>query len=151
LKVTPQRHRIFQALAENRAHPTAEAVYAAVRTELPTISLKTVYQTLNDLVALGELQQLELGTGAARFDPNAAGHHHLVCARCGKVEDLYADFGHLQVPPGQEHGFTVRTAEVVFRGLCASCRKEEHAEAEPNYAQMSQQRESAREEKDRRA
>ena len=130
LKVTPQRQRIFEVLAESRVHPTAEAIYAAVRVELPTISLKTVYQTLNDLIALGELRQLNLGAGAARFDPNVAAHHHLVCLACDKVEDLYADFGRLQVPPGQERGFVVGHAEVVFRGLCATCKRKKRKKRE---------------------
>ena len=70
LKVTPQRQCIFRILHDNQPHPTAEAVYAAVGQEMPTISLRTVYQTLNDLAAMGELVALDLGTGSTRFDPN---------------------------------------------------------------------------------
>jgi Fe2+ or Zn2+ uptake regulation protein len=88
---------------------------------MPTISLKTVYQTLNDLSEMGELQLLDLGTGAARFDPNVDVHHHLVCEGCGKVRDLYADFTEVKVPRGRDQGFRVRGAEVVFRGLCDQC------------------------------
>jgi Fe2+ or Zn2+ uptake regulation protein len=126
LKVTPQRQLIFRMLHGNEAHPTADAVYAAARVQMPTISLKTVYQTLNDLAAMGELQQLDLGTGSARFDPNIDGHHHLVCTRCGKVRDLYADFGSIGVPARMRQGFTVGSAEVVFRGLCADCNRQPH-------------------------
>ncbi len=64
-KVTPQRERIFRYLAEHGDHPTAEAVYAAVVVDMPTISLRTVYQTLNDLVALRELSQLDVGGAGA--------------------------------------------------------------------------------------
>ena len=85
LKVTPQRQCIFKALHGNGAHPTAEALYATARAEMPTIALKTVYQTLNDLAAMGEIQQLDLGTGATRFDPNVDAHHHLVCGGCGST------------------------------------------------------------------
>ena len=61
-------------------HPTAESVHAAARAEMETISLKTVYQTLNELAAMGEIAALDLGTGMTRFDPNVEGvHHHLVC------------------------------------------------------------------------
>jgi Fe2+ or Zn2+ uptake regulation protein len=121
LKVTPQRQAIFRILHDNGAHPTAEAVYEHVRAEMPTVSLRTVYAILGELVEMGELQQLDLGTGAARFDPNQSGHHHLVCERCGKVRDLDADFGPLKVPTRQRQGFVVDTAEIVFRGLCAEC------------------------------
>ena len=120
LKVTPQRQCIFRVLDGNDVHPTAESVYAAAAAEMPTISLKTVYSTLNDLAAMGEILQLDLGTGSARFDPNTDGHHHLVCTRCGKVRDVYAA-ARVRVPHDQLDGFTIDTTEVVLRGLCDPC------------------------------
>ena len=123
-KVTAQRQCIFRVLHGDVTHPTAEAVFDRARAEMETISLKTVYQTLHELADLGEIAALDLGTGTARFDPNVEGaHHHLVCTRCGKVRDLHADFRNLHVPEGAEEGFQVGEAEVVFRGLCASCRR----------------------------
>jgi Fe2+ or Zn2+ uptake regulation protein len=119
--VTPQRHCIFRVLHGDGSHPTADAVFRAVREEMPTISLRTVYQTLNDLVALGEIQQVEVGTGAARFDPEISTHHHLVCAGCGAVRDVHSELGGLRLPARQRQGFTIAGAKVVFRGLCASC------------------------------
>jgi Fe2+ or Zn2+ uptake regulation protein len=101
-------------------HPTAEAVYASARQQMPMMSLKTVYQTLNDLAEMGEIQQFDLGTGSSRFDPNLEGHHHLVCSSCGSVRDLYADFD-VQVAPELQQGFAVQTAEVIIRGLCPQC------------------------------
>ncbi len=123
-KVTAQRQCIFRVLQGDVTHPTADSVYEAARAEVPTMSLKTVYQTLHELAALGEIAALDLGTGTTRFDPNReAVHHHLVCRRCGKVRDLYADFSAVTVPPGAEAGFEVSDAEVVFRGTCAECRR----------------------------
>jgi Fe2+ or Zn2+ uptake regulation protein len=121
LKVTPQRECIFDILWGAESHPTAESVYAEARTRMPTMSLKTVYQTLNDLTDMGEIHQLDLGTGSSRFDPNIDVHHHLVCNRCGKVRDLYADYSTVEVPASAQQGFVVGSAEVVFRGLCAQC------------------------------
>jgi Fe2+ or Zn2+ uptake regulation protein len=121
LKVTPQRQAIFRILHGATIHPTAESVYAAVAAEMPTISLRTVYQTLNDLAAMGEVHALDLGTGSARFDPNLDAHHHLVCESCGAVHDLYADFGKVAVPVPEQHGFVIESTEIVFRGRCATC------------------------------
>ena len=121
-KVTPQREAVVRALVGNEAHPTAEAVHAAVTAELPNVSLRTVYQVLSDLAELGELHALDLGTGAARFDPNVEPHHHLVCTNCGKVRDVYAPFADVQVPVGGAQGFVVDRAEVVFRGRCEDCK-----------------------------
>jgi Fe2+ or Zn2+ uptake regulation protein len=122
LKVTPQRQSIFRALSSASDHPTAESVYAAVSAEMPTISLRTVYQTLNDLAAMGELSALDVGTGSTRFDPNLEPHHHLVCDVCGRVDDLHADFPGVAVPRRPEtRGFEVTATEIVFRGRCATC------------------------------
>lgn len=122
LKVTPQRQSIFRALSSTTLHPTAESVYATVSAEMPTISLRTVYQTLNDLAAMGELSALDVGTGSTRFDPNLEPHHHLVCDVCGRVDDLHADFPGVEVPRSTEaEGFQVTATEIVFRGRCADC------------------------------
>lgn len=122
LKVTPQRQCIFRALHGNDQHPTAELVYERVTTEMPTVSLRTVYQTLNDLAAMGEINQIDLGTGSARFDPNLEVHHHLVCDGCGSVVDVEADFTDVQLPSGRAAGFEVSRTEIVFRGRCGHCR-----------------------------
>jgi Fe2+ or Zn2+ uptake regulation protein len=121
LKVTPQRQCIFRVLHGNGSHPTAHAVFESVHEEMPTISLRTVYQTLNDLVALGEIQQFDVGTGAARFDPATGAHHHLVCTRCRAMRDVHCDPAGLSLQARQHHGFTISGAEVIFRGLCAKC------------------------------
>ena len=122
LKVTPQRQAVFRAVHDNRSHPTAEAVHAAVVVEMPTVSLRTVYQTLNDLAGMKEILHLDLGTGSARFDPNVEEtHHHLVCDGCGLVRDLHAELGPVELTEVPE-GFEVAGAELVVRGLCSSCR-----------------------------
>lgn len=124
MKVTPQRQAIFRALHDNSEHPSAEAIYALVSAQMPTISLRTVYQTLNDLASMGELSHLELGTGSARFDPNLDPHHHLVCEGCGRVWDVAVDSTQVRVPAQGGNGFAVRSTEIVFRGLCPSCQRE---------------------------
>ena len=121
LKVTPQRQCIFRLLHGDEAHPTAETVYQAALAEMPTMSLKTVYTTLSDLAEMGEISQLDVGTGASRFDPNTDTHHHLVCRVCGKVRDLTMGFDGLELPRGEQRGFSIDSAEVVFRGVCDSC------------------------------
>ena len=76
---------------------------------METISLKTVYQTLHELAAMGEIAALDLGTGMTRFDPNVDGvHHHLVCRGCGKVRDLHADFSAVTVPDRRRRGIRRR-------------------------------------------
>ena len=120
-KVTPQRQRIFRTLHGNERHPTAEGVYADIVDDMPTVSLRTVYQTLAELTELGEINKIDLGTGSARFDPNVDAHHHLVCDECGAVRDVTANTAEIRVPPQQRGGFRVEETEVVFRGRCRDC------------------------------
>ena len=120
-KVTPQRERIFRVLHENLTHPTADAVHAVVVRDMPSVSLKTVYSTLHELAEMGELRQLDLGTGSARFDPNTGDHHHLVCDGCGAVHDVAADFPGVTLGAADRFGFEVDATEIVFRGRCPRC------------------------------
>lgn len=141
LKVTPQRQRIFRALHETGEHPTAEAVFAEVRREMPTISLRTVYQTLNDLTAMGELTHVCLGAGSSRFDPTLEPHHHLVCDTCGRVTDLHAEFSDVHVP--DDVGFAVSSTEIVFRGRCRECQGGGRSGTTPTYPPAAQPKEHA--------
>jgi Fe2+ or Zn2+ uptake regulation protein len=88
---------------------------------MPTISLRTVYQTLNDLASMGELSPLDVGSGSTRFDPNLEPHHHLVCDVCGRIDDVHAEFPGVAVPASVDAGFEVTATEIVFRGRCAGC------------------------------
>lgn len=121
-KVTPQREGIFRALHDDPTHPTAEAVHARIVADMPSVSLRTVYSTLHELAEMGELHQLDVGTGSARFDPRVDDHHHLVCDRCGSVQDLEAQFPGVSLADDNDFGFAVDATEIVFRGLCRDCR-----------------------------
>jgi Fe2+ or Zn2+ uptake regulation protein len=122
LRVTPQRQMIFGLLQGNDAHPTVESLYERAQAEMPTMSLKTVYQTVHDLEALGEVDVLDLGTGSLRVDPNVEDeHHHLVCTSCGRVRDLPVEFDGLRVPGRYRRDFTVDAVQVIFRGHCDDC------------------------------
>ena len=118
LKNTPQRQAIFAHLHGNLGHPTAESVHLAVAKDMPSLSLRTVYQTLNDLVAMGELTSVDLEGGAVRFDPNMTDHHHALCRRCGSLADVELDLSSLSL---QLRGFHHDSIQVVVRGQCAPC------------------------------
>ncbi len=121
-KVTPQRERIFQILYESTNHPSAESVFSELVAEMPSVSLKTVYQTLSELVDLGEINSLELGLGAMRFDPNVSRiHHHLVCLSCKGVEDIDLDLPGFAQQVALSSNFSIELVELTMRGTCESC------------------------------
>ena len=117
-RATPQRLAVFEAMWDNHDHPTAEAVWATVADRMPTVSLRTVYSVLGELVAAGEIARVDVG-GAARFDPNNVVHHHLVCDRCASVTDVQVD--EVDGRPRPADSFRITGTEIVFRGVCAAC------------------------------
>lgn len=119
-RVTPQRRAIAEVLDGDDRHMTAEAILSRALERLPEISVATVYNTLNGLVAMGELVEVSAGGGPKRYDLNVAAHHHLVCTTCGVLRDVPAR----RVEPlsgDDRHGFDLEGVEVVFRGTCPDC------------------------------
>jgi Fur family transcriptional regulator, stress-responsive regulator len=122
-RVTPQRRVVAEVLTGEHVHLTAEAVHAAAQQRLPEISLATVYNTLNELVAMGELLEVSAGSGPKRYDPNVTiAHQHLVCTSCGTLRDVLPDVASLQaLHTSNLHGFVLTGVEIVFQGVCPSC------------------------------
>src|SRR5260370_1773619 len=116
LRVTAQRQVIFRLLHGDEGHPTVESLFERARAEMPTMSMKTVYQTVHDLAALGEVDVLDLGTGSLRVDPNVEhAHHHLVCNTCGRIRDLPVEFDRMRVPGRYRKDLTVDDVQLIFR------------------------------------
>lgn len=120
MKITPQRQLLFRLLDGNKSHPSAEALYRDASAEMPGISLRTVYQTLNDLAEMGDLRQVTVGCGPNLFDPNTDDHHHVVCDHCGTVRDVYVDGADMLAIDGLD-GFSAVRPSIVFHGECTSC------------------------------
>lgn len=121
-RVTPQRLMIHATLVELGRHVGAEELLGAVEERLPNVSLPTVYSALEALEDAGLVRRVSAGQERALYDARPADHHHLVCRRCGAVEDLEADVSLSgALAAAGQHGFAPDGAEVVIRGLCAGC------------------------------
>lgn len=122
-RMTAQRRVIADVLVGEHVHLSAEAVHTLAQARLPEISLATVYNTLNELVAMGEVLEVSAGVGAKRYDPNVeVAHQHLVCVGCGALRDVVPGGADgLSLPADQRHGFRLLDIDIVFRGMCASC------------------------------
>jgi Fur family peroxide stress response transcriptional regulator len=123
-KATPQRIAICRIALHSREHPTAQSIYNDVKKVHPTVSLATVYKTLQVLRDLGLIQELNLPQVQARFDPCLKPHVNLICQQCGKIEDL-------DDPTAREISGRVSTAtkfkpngqRIDVYGICQKCSK----------------------------
>ncbi len=122
---TPQRHVILRELRRLGRHATADEIRTVVRDELPGTSTPTVYATLELLVELGLARRIDTGLGAALYDGRTDPHQHLVCRRCGRVDDLDVE---IEAAPlleaAGETGFRAEGAELVISGLCSDCARQ---------------------------
>ena len=120
LRCTPQRYAVMAFLMRHSGHPTAAEIFAAVNRADPRCSRATTYHTLRDLVQAGLVREVAAEGRAARFDVKGMRHHHFICDRCGKVEDI--EWYNLPRPASGSLGKRVlRECEMIFRGLCAKC------------------------------
>jgi Fur family peroxide stress response transcriptional regulator len=122
-RLTPQRLCLLDALVDTETHPTAEALFERVRETCPTTSRATIYKTLETLKELGEVLELEFRDGSNRYDgvrPEA--HPHLICTRCGKIEDLELP-GLEELPrrAAEQSGYRISSYRCDLFGLCTDC------------------------------
>ncbi|MHA6794021.1 Fur family transcriptional regulator [Pseudonocardia bannensis] len=122
LRVTRPRRAVLAWLAEH-PHATADEVGAGVREQLGSVSTQAVYDVLAACAEAGLLRRIEPAGHPARFERRVGdNHHHLVCRRCGRTEDVDCPVGVRPcLTPGDDRGFAVDEAEVVFWGLCPTC------------------------------
>lgn len=121
LKLTPQRLAILEHLEGNKEHPSAEDIYKAVSKKFPTMSLATVYNTLETLKQRGMVKELTMDPYKKRFDPQPAPHHHLLCVDCLKIIDIHAKFK-ISLPEVEGVGFEIIGNHIEFYGRCSNCK-----------------------------
>ncbi|MER5864035.1 Fur family transcriptional regulator [Kitasatospora sp. NPDC002040] len=122
-RLTSQRRVVAEVLDGDHVHLTADEVHARAVARLPEISRATVYNTLGEMVSLGEVMEVATDGRAKRYDPNARhAHQHLICSGCGSIRDVHPQ-GDLiaALPAGERFGFVISGAEVTYRGLCPDC------------------------------
>lgn len=124
LKVTPQRLAIYKVLYETTSHPTADAIYSALKETHPTMSLATVYKTLDALKKADLVHELSVGEDSSRYDANMKSHPHMICLTCGTVFDLHTDVLEDAIKKVQvETDFEIMSEKVYFYGVCTNCKK----------------------------
>ncbi len=127
LKYSRQREEIKQYLMGRTDHPTAEAIYSALREIDPKISLGTVYRNLSLLSELGEIRKIATEIGPDHFDGNAAPHYHFVCRQCQQMTDISMPVEHdLTREVMRSADGEVDSVELVAYGVCRSCGGKHH-------------------------
>jgi Fur family ferric uptake transcriptional regulator len=122
LRATLQRRLVLQAVVA-LGHGTPEQVCERVRESAPSLSPSTVYRTLELLEELGVISHTHLGHGAPTYHAAAhADHLHLVCRRCGGIQEAAAATASALVAElSDRYGFEVDLSHLSLDGLCGGC------------------------------
>jgi Fur family peroxide stress response transcriptional regulator len=89
LKATHQRMTILTAMDECKFHPKPEEIYSRIKVENPTISLATVYNTLESFAQVGLVSRVASVSGNIRYDSNMGAHGHIYCHNTDEIIDYY--------------------------------------------------------------
>ena len=132
-----QREAISSLMQSGKLdHPTAQAVHDAVRQDLPSISLATVYRNLSQLVDAGEILAIHTD-GAVHYDHNHSLHQHFKCKCCHAIIDLHEDFDSLLTHIQTDISHHIETIEFNLSGICAQCKSKNTHKGDPHVGHQN--------------
>jgi Fur family ferric uptake transcriptional regulator len=127
LKVTLPRVKILQLLeSSDNKHMSAEDVYKALIEADEDVGLATVYRVLTQFETAGLVVRHHFEGGHSVFELDSADHHdHIVCNKCGNVEEFFDEvIENQQEKIAKKFGFKITDHSLYLYGLCADCQKE---------------------------
>jgi Fur family peroxide stress response transcriptional regulator len=119
---TKQREHIYALLLEKRDHPTADEIYARARSDMPTISLATVYNCLETLVETKLIRQVNFEREPTRYCPNLTQHAHFYCRESGEIVDIDLPEPVINaLMSALPEGFAAKHIDIAYDGSCKDC------------------------------
>ena len=123
-RATPQRIAICDALWEAGSHPTVAEVHEHVSRRDPTISLATVYKTLQLFAEIGLATEMGFRDESTRYDPETGPHIHMICRNCGRVEDYgWENLDDIVRTVEERTGFKTLGKRFELYGTCRKCKE----------------------------
>lgn len=124
-RLTPQRIAIYNYLVDSRAHPTANQVYDELKKEFPSLSLATVYNTLEMFTKIGFVNELgSIGDGKIHYDANSEPHVNIACVSCHQILDIPSEHvAQLMSEITQAKGYNILGSRIMVYGICSVCQE----------------------------
>ena len=126
LKVTLPRLKILEIMENSKAHHlSAEDVYRILLDSGEEIGLATVYRVLTQFEEAGLVRRHHFEGGQSVFELDHGTHHdHLVCIKCGRVEEFMDEsIEKRQKEIASKAGFVITDHILNIYGVCANCQK----------------------------
>lgn len=127
-RMTRQRRMVYENLLNRDDHPDVEGLYEDVRSQIPKLSLQTVYRTVGLFEALSMVRRVAMHKGRIRYDAYMTPHSHFLCEDCGAVMDVDSpDIPWLAIVCRAGRLGAIQSGEVLFKGTCHVCLEEPEA------------------------
>ncbi len=126
--MTEQRRLITEIIKTTDSHMTAEQIYMLAKEQMPCIAIGTVYRNLGVMERDGEILRITIPNAPDRYDRNVRFHEHMLCRRCGTLEDIWLE-GLLEVMNGMTE-MQIESYELALYGVCQNCQKSDAAAEE---------------------
>ena len=121
---TKPREQVSAVLKRERRYLSAADIHTLLKKARANVSLSTVYRTLDLLANKGEARARADEHGEATYvfcEPTH--HHHAVCRKCGKVQDVSCEaIETVAAALRTHHGFKLADHEMEFFGTCSACK-----------------------------
>ena len=128
-RLTKQRMAVLKAMGDG-AHLSAETILDRVRSQLPGVSLGTIYRTLDILRELGLVQMFSFAGQAARYEAALDKHHHLLCTQCNSLVNVQADgLEEIARHVAEEMGYKDPECTFTIAGRCRRCAQDRASSA----------------------
>jgi Fe2+ or Zn2+ uptake regulation protein len=123
--ITPQRQLILETIHQSGGMLDARELYKLVNLKDETISLATVYRSLNIFKQAGLIDEHRLGMSRCCYElKQSPEHQHLLCKHCGKIIEFESpSILEMINQIKQEKGFIIEKVEVCIQGTCRDCDK----------------------------
>ena len=109
--------------AEDRHAWALDELLEAVRRQIPTADFSTVFRAMQTLERGGIVDQIDIGDGKTRYETRRDHHEHIRCTACGLVSEVPGCVVEDAVAQVQRRtGYVVSSHQVVFAGVCRTCR-----------------------------
>jgi Fur family ferric uptake transcriptional regulator len=141
LPVTQQREAIATAVFFAERHVSVGEIEQVLQRQGEHVGKATVYRTLELLQSAGLIQEHDFGEGFKRYEPLAARgyHEHLICLRCGRVEEFASDrFERMSTLIADEHGFRHHHHRWEIYGVCPECQRRDPTARRPPTPQREE-------------
>lgn len=120
IRATHQRVQLYDLLAREEGHLTADQIYEKIHKKMPSLSLATIYATLEIFKKKGLVNEVRIDFSKSCFDARREGHHHFLCKKCKRIFDV--DMMPCSALKNRKaDGHLIEEFQGYFYGICKEC------------------------------